>query len=197
MVVIDGGRGRKSREIRGKDESRMSQEKPSFHTELCPGLDRVAQVVGSPDGSGLKLGLVASRFNERFTRRLVQSAVETAQARGVRLEDLAVAWVPGAYETPLVIDRMAASGRYHALIAIGCVIEGETPHARLITEAVTDALTAIGLKYGRPVIDCVVATLTIEQAERRCAAGLDNRGAYAAQTAIEMARLMTALERAT
>lgn len=176
----------------------MSNEHPSFEPGPAtgpapsPAAGRVWR--GTTEGAGLRLALVASRFNERLTGQLIEGARGAAASLGVAADAVDLARVPGAYEIPLIADRLAASGRYDAIVALGCVIEGETPHAQLITEAVTPALTGIGVRHRLPVIDCIVATRTEAQAEARCRPGPDGRGWYAVCAAVEMATLLNALE---
>lgn len=172
----------------------MSNERPSFKPgpAAAPAAGRVWR--GTTDGAGLRLALVASRFNERLTDQLIEGARLAAASLGVAADAIDLARVPGAYEIPLIADRLAASGRYDAIVALGCVIEGETPHAQLITEAVTPALTGIGLRNTLPVIDCIVATRTEAQAEARCRPGPEGRGWYAVCAAVEMVTLLNALD---
>lgn len=174
----------------------MSKETVRFDKKKCPGLGRVRQICGAPEGRGVRLAVVSSRFNEHLTRQLVQSAVREARKRGVVERDLLTVWVPGAYEIPVAVNRLAGSGRFDAVLAMGCVVEGETPHAQLITESVTQALTRIALRHGLPVIDCVVATRTMEQAEARCRPGPRGRGGYAACAALDMVSVLRQLPEA-
>ncbi len=152
-----------------------------------PAMGAIRQTLGSAEAGGLRFGLVVSRFNLALTRSLLQTAAARLLQRGARDGDLEVFWVPGAFEIPFVIEKLAAARRFDALIALGCVIQGETPHASLIGTEVTRALSDIGRRHGIPVIDTVVATLNPAQAEARC--GPEGRGGYAADAAIEMATL--------
>lgn len=151
------------------------------------------QVAGSHDARGLRFGIVVSRFNEALTKRLAETAVSCLKEHGAKEGDLTVVWVPGAFEIPLALQRLAERRWYAALIALGAVVQGETPHASLINTAVAGALLDIARGSGLPVIDCVVSANTPAQAEARCRPGREGRGWYAACAAIEMATLMGAL----
>ncbi len=144
---------------------------------------------GELDAAGLRFALVVSRFNSAWTAALASAAVERLRARGASLADIEIFHVPGAYEIPWVADRLAASRPFDAILALGCVIQGETPHAALINSTVAAALSDIARRRCVPVIDAVVPALNEAQAEARCAPGPDNRGLYAADAAVEMARL--------
>lgn len=145
------------------------------------------------DGKGLRIGIVVSRFNDLFSNQLLGGALDALKRLGVAEEDVEVARVPGAFESPVVLERMAASGRFDALVALGAVIQGSTAHAGLINGQVARALTQIAVAHGVPVIDGVVTAETLEQAIERCGSKAGNRGWSAAQTAVEMGRLMKLL----
>lgn len=140
--------------------------------------------------TGLRFGIVCSRFNELFTSKLLEGAIDCLLRHGAAADGIEVAWVPGSFEIPLVTQRLAASGRYDALIALGVVIQGATAHAQYINAEVSKGLAQIGSKYGLPCIYGVVTTDTIEQAIERSGTKAGNRGATAAASAIEMANLM-------
>ncbi len=141
------------------------------------------------DAIGLRFGIVLSRFNDLFGNQLLGGAIDCLQRHGARAEDITVVRVPGAYEQPLVLQRLAASGQFDALVALGAVIQGSTTHASLINAQVTRALTQISLEHNIPVIDGIVAAENLDQAIERCGSKAGNRGWSAAQTAIEMAAL--------
>jgi 6,7-dimethyl-8-ribityllumazine synthase len=143
--------------------------------------------------TGLKFGIICSRFNEFFVSKLLDGAKDCIVRHGGSIEDIEVAWVPGSYEIPLVAQRMAASGRYNAVIGLGVVIQGSTAHAGHINAEVSKGLATTGLKYDLPVIYGVVTTENIEQAIERSGTKAGNRGASAAASAIEMANLMRQL----
>ena len=162
---------------------------------LCTahGLEGVQQRLGSLDGRGLTCGIVASRFNTELTHGLLGAAVRVLTECGMARQDIVVAWVPGAFEIPTLLEVMARQGTFHALIALGAVLEGETPHAQAINRGITGHFISIARTYRIPVVDGVVCAATFEQAEARCRPGGGNRGAYAARAAIEMARVRLAL----
>lgn len=168
---------------------------PPAARKAAPGEERsslglgVREWSGELDAAGLRFALVVSRFNEGFTAALARAAVDRLRARGAEDKDIEVFRVPGAYEIPFVADRLAATRPFDAIIAIGCVIQGETPHAQLINTTVAAALSDIARRHAVPVIDCVIPALNEAQAAARCAPDERNRGLYAADAAVEMARL--------
>ncbi len=141
-----------------------------------------------------RFGIVVSRFNDFFTRQLARGAVDCLERHGAKAAQVTMVWVPGSFEIPLAIQKMARSKKFDALIAIGAVIQGATPHAGLIGSQVSRALGQISLKENIPVIDGVVTADTIEQAVERSGTKAGNRGWNAALAAIEMANLMRAME---
>jgi 6,7-dimethyl-8-ribityllumazine synthase len=149
---------------------------------------------GNLDAKGLKIGIVISRHNDFLTKQLLQGAIDCLIRHGVDEKDVAVVWVPGAYETPVVAKKLAQSGKFSALVALGAVIQGATPHAGLINNQLTRALTQISLDNDVAVIDGVVAADNLEQAIERCGTKGGNRGWNAAQAAIEMANLLKNLK---
>jgi 6,7-dimethyl-8-ribityllumazine synthase len=148
---------------------------------------------GQLDAKGLRFGLVISRFNDLFTGQLLKGALDCLRRHGADEKNIAVAWVPGAYELPLALKKLAAAGQFDALIALGTVIQGATSHAGLINAQVARALTQISLESGVPVVDGIVAAENLDQAIERCGSKAGNRGWSAAQSAIEMAALMKQL----
>jgi 6,7-dimethyl-8-ribityllumazine synthase len=145
---------------------------------------------------GLRVGIVCSRFNEFFTSKLLEGAIDCLVRHGGRAEDIEVAWVPGSFEVPLVAQRLAESKRYDAVIALGVVIQGATAHAGYINSQVARGLAQVSESTGIPAIYGVVTTESIEQAIERSGTKAGNRGASAAMAAIEMANLMKALPKA-
>ena len=143
---------------------------------------------------GLKFGIVVSRFNDFLTQQLVQGATDCIVRHGGHDDDVEIAWVPGAYEIPLIAKQMAASGKYAAVIALGSVIQGATPHAGLINTQVARALSQISLEFDIPVIDGVVSADNLDQAIERCGTKSGNRGWNAALSAIEMANVMAKIK---
>ncbi len=141
------------------------------------------------NAEGLTFGIVVSRFNDFFTKQLVGGAVDGLVRHGAREEDITVAWCPGANEVPLVVGQIVATGKYDAVIALGAVVQGATPHADLINSQVARTLAKIAMDSGTPVINGVVCANNLEQAIERCGTKAGNKGWGAAQAAIEMANL--------
>ncbi len=144
-------------------------------------------------GKGLKFGVVISRFNEFITARLLEGAQDALARHGVRADDIEIAWTPGSFELPLAAKKMAATGKYSAIICLGAVIRGGTPHFEYIAAEVTKGIAAVGLETGLPVIYGVVTADTLEQAIERAGTKMGNAGFQAAVSAIEMANLMQAI----
>jgi 6,7-dimethyl-8-ribityllumazine synthase len=142
---------------------------------------------------GLRFGLVASRFNEMIVRRLVSGALDAIQRHGGSEEMIDVAWAPGAFELPLVAQHLAQSGRYDAVICLGAVIRGATPHFEYVASEAAKGIAQVALATGMPVVYGVLTADTIEQAIERAGTKVGNRGADAAMAAIEMANLLRAL----
>jgi len=140
-------------------------------------------------GEGLKFGLVASRFNEFVTRKLVEGAQDALVRHGVSQDDIEIAWVPGTFEIPLIARKLAQTKRYDAIICLGAVIRGGTPHAEYIASEVTKGIAWVGLETGLPVIYGVITADTLEQAIERAGTKRGNKGFEAAVSAIEMANL--------
>ena len=151
------------------------------------------ELSGDLTAGGLKFAIVISRFNDFLTKQLLQGALDCLIRHGASEEAITVAWVPGSYEIPLVVQQLAASKKYSAIVALGAVVQGATPHAGLINAQVARALAQIGLQAQVPVIDGVVAADTLEQAIERCGTKSGNRGWNAALAAIEMAQVMKLL----
>lgn len=144
-------------------------------------------------GNGLKIGIVISRFNDFFTKQLLEGAVDGLVRHGVAEKDITVIWVPGANELPLVTEKMAKKGNCSALIALGVVVQGATPHAELINSQVSRSLAKVGIDHDIPVVNAVVCADNLEQAIERCGTKAGNKGWNAAQAAIEMANLFKEL----
>ena len=144
-------------------------------------------------GKGLKFGLVISRFNEFLTKKLLEGAQDALLRHGVNEGDIEVAWVPGAFEIPLVAKKLAQTKRYDAVICLGAVIRGETPHSEYIAAEVSKGIAKIGLETGLPVIYGVITADTLEQAIERSGTKQGNEGSKAAVDAIEMANLFKSL----
>ncbi len=145
---------------------------------------------GTFDAPGLRFGVVASRFNDLVTRRLLDGALDALARQGVPDDDVDVAWVPGAVEIPLAAKRMAESGRYQAIVALGAVIRGETGHYDVVCAMVSSGVTRVGLDTGVPVVFGVLTTDTLDQALARAGSKAGNKGFEAAMGALEMATLL-------
>ncbi|MCL2766587.1 MAG: 6,7-dimethyl-8-ribityllumazine synthase [Peptococcaceae bacterium] len=146
-------------------------------------------------GQGLRFGLVLGRFNEFITNRLMGGALDALNRHGVSDDNVEVAWVPGAFEIPLIADKMASSGEYDAVICLGAIIRGATPHFDYIAAEVAKGVAKVGLDRGVPTVFGVITAETIEQAIERAGTKAGNKGWDAAVTAIEMANLMKVMER--
>ncbi len=153
----------------------------------------VRTYVGIHDGARMRIAVVAARFNQAVTSRLVEGAVSALSKHGVASDRTEVAWVPGAFEIPLVAKRLAATGRYDAVIGLGAVIRGETAHFDLVAEQAARGIMDIALETGVPVIFEVLATDDLAQAEARAGGVHGNKGWEAAESAIEMASLLSGL----
>ena len=145
---------------------------------------------------GKKFVLVVSRFNDFITDKLLGGAVDCLLRSGARDKDVEIIKVPGAFEIPLIAKKMAATGRYNAVICIGAVIRGTTPHFEYVSAEVSKGIAKIGLESGIPVIFGVVTTDTIEQAIERAGTKAGNKGWDAAITAVEMANLIEVVDQA-
>lgn len=152
------------------------------------------QISGMLNAQGLKFGIVISRFNDLFTNQLLHGALDCLQRHGARDDAITVVWVPGSFEIPLAVQQMALAKKHDALIALGVVIQGATPHAGLINSQTARALIQISLKENIPVIDGIVAADNLEQAIERAGTKAGNRGWNAALSAIEMASLLKSMK---
>ncbi|NOX97317.1 MAG: 6,7-dimethyl-8-ribityllumazine synthase [Nitrospirae bacterium] len=138
---------------------------------------------------GKKFGLVAGRFNNFITKKLLEGATDTLIRHGVKEEEIEIAWVPGSFEIPYAASRMAGSGKYDAIICLGAVIRGETPHFDYIAGEVAKGIANISLTTGVPTIFGVITADTLEQAIERAGTKAGNKGSDAALAAIEMVNL--------
>ncbi len=148
---------------------------------------------GRPDATGLRIAVVAARFNDAIVELLVRGALGELRRHGGADEDVEVVWVPGAFELPVVLQHLAASGRYDALVALGCVVRGATPHFDHVAGQAAAGTAAVARETGVPIAFGVLTTDTWEQAVERSGGKLGNKGAEAALTAVETARLLQAL----
>ncbi|MFM9279023.1 6,7-dimethyl-8-ribityllumazine synthase [Paenibacillus jiagnxiensis] len=144
---------------------------------------------GNLVSSGLKYGIVVGRFNEFITNKLLSGALDALKRHGVADDEISVAWVPGAFEIPLIAQKMAESGKFDAVITLGTVIRGSTTHYDYVCNEVAKGVAAINLKTGVPVIFGIVTTENIEQAIERAGTKAGNKGWDSAVAAIEMVNL--------
>ncbi|MBI2857099.1 MAG: 6,7-dimethyl-8-ribityllumazine synthase [Chloroflexi bacterium] len=151
------------------------------------------QFEGALLGTGLRFAIVVARFNEFITTRLLDGARDALARHGVKAEDVDVAWTPGSFEIPLVAKRLALSGNYQAVICLGAVIRGATPHFEYVAAEVSKGVARLSLETGMPVVYGVITADNLEQAIERAGTKEGNRGFAAASVAIEMANLMKAL----
>jgi 6,7-dimethyl-8-ribityllumazine synthase len=156
--------------------------------------ERVKQISGDLNARGLRVGIVASRFNEFIVDRLLEGAVTTLLEHGVDAGDVHVVHVPGAFETPLALQRMAASRRYDALLALGCVIRGATPHFDYVAGEVSRGVARVACDHGIAVGFGVLTVDTLEQAIERAGSKAGNKGVDAALAAIRTTSVLRQLE---
>ncbi len=143
---------------------------------------------------GLKFGIVAARFNEFITNKLVGGALDALLRHGVAESDIEIAWVPGAFEIPLVAQKMAETKKYDAIICLGAVIRGATPHFDFVSAEVSKGVAHVGLETKLPVVFGVLTTDTIEQAIERAGTKAGNKGFDSAITAIETVNLLKMIQ---
>ncbi|MGQ9525381.1 MAG: 6,7-dimethyl-8-ribityllumazine synthase [Armatimonadota bacterium] len=152
---------------------------------------------GNLTAEGLRFGIVVSRFNEFITSKLLAGALDALERHGANMNDVDIAWVPGSFEIPLIAQKMARSGRYDAVICLGALIRGSTPHFDYIAAEVSKGIATVSLGTELPVVFGVITADTIEQAIERAGTKMGNKGADAAVSAIEMANLIRALDSAS
>ncbi len=152
------------------------------------------QFEGMLVGKGLKIGLVVSRFNEFFTKKLLEGAQDALRRHNVSEEDIDIAWVPGSFEIPLIALKLAQTKKYDAIICLAAIVRGGTPHFEYLSAEVTKGIAKVGLDTGVPVIYGVITTDTLEQAIERSGTKAGNRGFEAAVSAIEMANLLKTID---
>ncbi len=145
---------------------------------------------GKFDGKGVKIGIVVGRFNEFITSKLVGGALDVLKRNDVSEENIDIAWVPGAFEIPLITKKLANTGKYDAIITLGAVIKGSTPHFDYVCAEVSKGVAQISLQTDLPVIFGVLTTNNIEEAIERAGTKVGNKGADAAFSAIEMINLI-------
>jgi len=142
-----------------------------------------------------RFAIVVSRFNEFITKKLLESAEDTLLRHGVKSDNIEVVWVPGSFEIPFIAKKIASTKKVNAVICLGCIIQGETPHFEIVANQTSRGISQAELETGIPVIFGVITSENIEQAIDRAGTKMGNRGADAALTAIEMANLMEMLNK--
>ena len=145
---------------------------------------------GQLKADNLKFGIVVGRFNEFISSKLLSGSIDCLVRHGADNEDITVAWVPGAFEIPLVAKKIAATGKYDAIICLGAVIRGATPHFDYVCAEVSKGIASVSMQYETPVSFGVLTTENIEQAVERAGTKAGNKGVDAAMAAIEMADLL-------
>ncbi len=145
---------------------------------------------GQLKADNLKFGIVVGRFNEFISSKLLSGSIDCLVRHGADNDDITIAWVPGAFEIPLVAKKMAATGKYDAIICLGAVIRGATPHFDYVCAEVSKGIASVSLQYETPVSFGVLTTENIEQAVERAGTKAGNKGVDAAMAAIEMADLL-------
>jgi 6,7-dimethyl-8-ribityllumazine synthase len=150
---------------------------------------------GKPEGEGLRIGVAVARFNQAVTDRLVAGALEAFIAHGVADDAIDVATVPGAFELPLCVQRLAATGRYDALLCLGAVVRGDTPHFDYVAGEAAHGIAEVARKHDLPIAFGVLTADTMEQALARAGGERGNKGYEAAVTALEMVHVLRAVQR--
>jgi 6,7-dimethyl-8-ribityllumazine synthase len=145
---------------------------------------------GNLIATGLKFAIVVSRFNEFISTRLLDGAMDALKRLDADMDNVDLAWVPGSFEIPLVAAKLAESGRYDAVICLGAVIRGSTPHFEYVAAEVSKGIARVNLDKGVPTVFGIITSDTIEQAVERAGAKQGNKGWQAAQTAVEMGNLL-------
>ena len=156
----------------------------------------MAEFNGSPAGHGRRFAVVASRFNETVTQKLVDGALDALVRHGAKSDDVDLVWVPGAWELPAAARRLLASDRYNAIVAVGAVIRGDTPHFDYVAGEASRGLADVGAEFDTPVGFGLLTCDTMGQAEARAGGALGNKGWDAALAALEMADLFDRLDAA-
>ena len=149
---------------------------------------------GKFDARGKKLAIVGSRFNDFFTSELMEGALDCLHRHGVADDQIDTAWVPGGFEIPIAAKRFVASGRYAAVICVGCIIQGDTPHFHYVSSEVTKGIAQVSLDSDIPVVYGIVTAETLDQAIERSGTKAGNKGFDAALTALEMIDLCAAID---
>ena len=149
---------------------------------------------GKLNAQGKRFALVVSRFNDLVTTRLLDGALDCLQRHGAADEDIEVAWVPGAFELPIVAQKMAQTGRFDVVTCLGCIVRSDTPHFDYVAGESSKGIARVGLDTGVPITFGVITADTVDQAVQRAGVKSGNRGWDAGMNAVEMASLMAAIE---
>jgi len=157
-------------------------------------MSTIKTIEGDLSVRGARFGILASRFNDFIVNALVNGATHALKQHGAAEKDMEIVWVPGAHEIPLAAQKMAASGRYDAIIALGAVIRGATPHFDFVAGECSKGLGNVGMQFGMPVAFGVLTVDSIEQAIERAGTKAGNKGAEAALSAVEMVNLLREFE---
>lgn len=152
------------------------------------------EIAGTPSGAGRRIAVIASRFNEPITAKLVEGAMDALSRHGTERESVDVVWVPGAWELPSAAVQLLETGEYDALVALGAVIRGETPHFDYVAGEASRGLARASTDYGRPIGFGLLTCDTVEQAEARAGGAHGNKGWDAALAALEMADLFDRID---
>lgn len=152
------------------------------------------ELEGKLDSSGLKIAMIVSRFNEMITERLLRGALDALRRTGARQEDITVVRVPGSFEIPLAAQRLAATKKFQAIVCLGALIRGETPHFDYLSREVTRGIGEVALQHRLPVTYGIITADTVDQAVSRAGVKQGNKGSEAAFGAIEMARLIQEID---
>ena len=150
---------------------------------------------GTPNGDGLRIGIAHARFNQAVTDRLLAGALEALAKHGVAEDAIDVATVPGAFELPLCAQRLAAAGRYDALVCLGAVVRGETPHFEYVAGEAARGIAEVARRHDLPIAFGLLTTDTVEQAMARAGGERGNKGYEAAMTALEMVDVLRAVQK--
>ena len=153
----------------------------------------IKKIEGNLNAQGKKYVLAASRFNEFITNKLVEGAIDCLTRHGAVAADISVVWVPGAFELPLIAEKLANSKKYDAVVCLGAVIKGETPHFDYVANEAAKGIAQVSMSSGKPVIFGVITADSLEQAIERAGTKAGNKGWDAALSAIEMSDLLTKL----
>ena len=169
-----------------------SSDKTVLNEEALRAIDGKvgAHIEGAHDGRGLRIGVACARFNGGITQRLLEGVFEAQARLGVDSQDLTVAWVPGAFELPLLAKKFATSGKFDAVLALGAVIRGDTGHYDFVAGECARGLQDVALATEMPIVFGVLTTNTVAQALERSESGPENKGAEALETAVEVVRVL-------